>query len=108
MRQLVYTICSSWIGEIVKPLADCANAAFALAIGLVVVASGHPKLDLKVLYKLLAEVRGELTVTVRDNRKEVSMSSEYLVQKDLSSLLSINILGEREQVCIATEMIKNH
>jgi hypothetical protein len=36
------------------------------------------------------------------------MNSEYLVQKDLGSLLSINILGDREQVCIATEAIKNH
>jgi hypothetical protein len=36
------------------------------------------------------------------------MNSEYFVQENLDSLFSINILGDREQVCIATEVIKNH
>jgi hypothetical protein len=53
IAQLVYTIHSSWIGEIAKALADHANAAFALAIDLVVVGVGHQKLDLKVLHELL-------------------------------------------------------
>jgi hypothetical protein len=89
-------------------LADHANAAFHLAIGLVVVGGGHLKLTLKVLHKLLPEVRGESTVYVRDNREGVSMNSQYLVQKDLGRLLSIYILGDREQVLIATKAIKNH
>jgi hypothetical protein len=38
----------------------------------------------------------------------VSVNSEYLVQKDLGSLLSINILRYREQVYIATEEIKDN
>jgi hypothetical protein len=108
MAQLVYPICSSWIGEIVKALANGANAAFGLTTGLVVVGGGHFKLNLKVLYELLSEVRGELTVSVRDNREGISMNSEYLVQKNLGSLLNIDILGNWEQVCVATEVIKNY
>jgi hypothetical protein len=83
------------------------NIAFCLAIGLVVVKGGHLELDLKILHELLLQVRGELTVPVRDNREGVSMNSEYFVQKDLSSLFRINILEDREQVCIDTKVIKN-
>jgi hypothetical protein len=36
------------------------------------------------------------------------MNSESLVQMDLGSLLSIHILGDWDQVCVATEAIKNH
>jgi hypothetical protein len=36
------------------------------------------------------------------------MNSEYLVQKDLGSLLSINMLGYRKQVWIATKVIKDN
>jgi hypothetical protein len=36
------------------------------------------------------------------------MNSEYLVQKDMGSLLSIDILGDREQVCITTGGMKNY
>jgi hypothetical protein len=49
-----------------------------------------------------------LTVSIRDNREEESRNNEYLVQKDLGSLFSINILGDREQESIATEAIKNY
>jgi hypothetical protein len=73
----------------------------------VVVGAGHLKLDLKVLHELLSEVPGELTVSVRDTRERVSMNSEYLVQKNVGSLLSIDIVGDWEQVCVATEAIKN-
>jgi hypothetical protein len=82
--------------------------AFCLAITLVVVRGGNLELDLKVLHKLLPKVQGESTVPVRDNREEVSINSEYLVQRDLGSLFSINILGDREQVCIVIEVIKNN
>jgi hypothetical protein len=34
--------------------------------------------------------------------------SEYLVKIDLGSLLGIGILGDRKQICIATEVIKNN
>jgi hypothetical protein len=73
-----------------------------------VVRGGHLKHNLKVLHKLLPEVQGESTVSARDNREGVSVKSEYLVQMDLSSLFSINILKDREQVCIATEVTKNN
>jgi hypothetical protein len=89
-------------------LMDCVNAAFCLAIALVVVGGGHLGCDLKVLHELLPEVQGELAVSVRDNREGVFMNCEYLLQKDLGSLFCINILGDREQVCIATEAIKNN
>jgi hypothetical protein len=56
MAQLVYPIRSSWIAEIAKAVADHANVAFSLAIGLVVVEGGHLKLDLKVFHELLPEV----------------------------------------------------
>jgi hypothetical protein len=36
------------------------------------------------------------------------MNSKYLVQKDLGSLLSIDILRDREQVFVATKVIKNY
>jgi hypothetical protein len=55
MDQLVHPICSSLIGEIAKALANHANVAFGLAIGLVVVGVGHFTLDLKVLHELLPE-----------------------------------------------------
>jgi hypothetical protein len=71
-----------------------------------VLAAGYHKFDLKVVHKLLPEVWGQSTVSVRDNREGVSMNSKYLVQKVLGSLFSINILGDRHQVCIATEVIK--
>jgi hypothetical protein len=45
---------------------------------------------------------------VRENREGVFINSEYLVLKDLDSLLSIDILGDREQVCIVSKAIKNH
>jgi hypothetical protein len=69
MAQLVYAIHSSWISEIAKALVDYVNTVFGLAIVLVVVGGGHLKLDLKVLHKLLPEVRGELTLSIRDNRE---------------------------------------
>jgi hypothetical protein len=74
----------------------------------VVVGGSHFKLNVKVFHELLPEGRGELTVSVRDNRERVSRNSEWLVQKDMSSLLSIDILGYKEQVCIATEAIINN
>jgi hypothetical protein len=49
-----------------------------------------------------------LTVSVRNNREGVFVNSEYFVQKDLGDLFSIDILGDREQVCIATEVITNN
>jgi hypothetical protein len=108
MAQLVYPIHPSWIGGIAKTLADHVNIVFSLAISLVVVGGGHLKLDLKVFHKLLLEVQGELTVSGKDNRERVSMNSEYLVQKDLGSLLSIDILGDWESVCVTTKAIKNY
>jgi hypothetical protein len=56
VAHLVYQIRSPWTDKIAKVLADCANTAFGLAIGLVVVGGGHFKLDLKVLHELLSEV----------------------------------------------------
>jgi hypothetical protein len=87
---------------------DRVNAVFCLVVGLVVVQGGYLKLDLKVFHKLLPEVGGDSTVSVRNNRVEVTINVEYLVLKDLGSLFSINIPGDREQVCIATEVIKNN
>jgi hypothetical protein len=92
MVKVIYPIRSSWIGEVVKAMIDHVNVALCLAIALVVVSGGHLNLNLKVLHKLLPEVQDELTISVRDNREGVSMKSAYLVQKDLSSLLSLNIL----------------
>jgi hypothetical protein len=63
---------------------------------------------LNILHEILPGVQGELTVPIRDNSQRVTVNSECLVEKDLGSLLSINILGNREQVCIVTEVIKNN
>jgi hypothetical protein len=49
-----------------------------------------------------------LTVSVGENRERVSMSCEDLIKEDLGSLFSIDILGDRKQVCKATDMIKNN
>jgi hypothetical protein len=84
------------------------NATFGLTIGVVVVGGGHFKLNLKVLHKLLSEVRGKSTVSISGNIEGLFMNSEYLVQKDLGSLLSIDILVYREQVCIGTEVINDN
>jgi hypothetical protein len=81
---------------------------FCLTIGLVVVRDDHLELYLKVLDELLPEVQGESTVSIRVNGEKVSVNSEYLIQKDLGSLFSIHILGDRKQVYIATEVIKNN
>jgi hypothetical protein len=56
MAQLVYPIHSFWTSEIVQEVADCVNAMFSLAIGLVVAGGSHFKLNLKVLHELLPEV----------------------------------------------------
>jgi hypothetical protein len=96
MAQLVYAICFSEIGEIVVVLEDHVNVAFHLTSGLVVEGGGHLKLNVKDFQELLPEVQGESTVSVRDNREGVFMNSEYLVQNDLDSLFSIDILGDRK------------
>jgi hypothetical protein len=57
---------------------------------------------------MLPEVSGELAISFRANRERVSVNSKYLAKKDLGSLLSIDILGDRKQVYIATEEIKNN
>jgi hypothetical protein len=108
VAKVVYTIGSSLIVEITETLTDFVKAAFCLAICLVVVRGSYLEPELKFLPELLLEVRGELTVSFRDNRERVSMYSEYLVQKDLGGWLCINSLGDRKQVCIATEAIRNY
>jgi hypothetical protein len=92
----------------VKGFIDHLNVGFCLAIGLARVRGGHLKHDLKVLHELLPEVRCKSTVSVKDNREGVSVNSEYLVQKNLGSLFNIDIFGNRAQVCITTEAIKNN
>jgi hypothetical protein len=96
MKKLVYPIYSSWIGEIAKAFMDHVTMVFCLAIGLVVVRGSHLKLNLKLLHELVTEVQGESAFSVRDNREGVSINSEYLVQKNLGNLLSIDILGNRK------------
>jgi hypothetical protein len=49
-----------------------------------------------------------LAVPVKDNGKRVFMNCEYLIKEDLDNLFSINILGDRKQVDIATKVIKNY
>jgi hypothetical protein len=107
MARLVHPIGSSWIGEIAKTLSDCATIVFSLSMGQVVVPSGYLKLDLKVLHNLLLEVQHVSTVSVRDHRERVSLKNKYHVQKDLGSVLCINILEDWEQVSVATEVIQH-
>jgi hypothetical protein len=97
-----------WVNEVTKTLTDSANTAFCLAISLVVVRGGHFELNLKVPYKLLPGVQGKSTVSLRDNRAGVSVNSNYLFQNNLGRSFNIDILGDREQVYIATEAIKNN
>jgi hypothetical protein len=92
----VYPVHSSWDSEVMEALIDRVNMAFCLTIDLGVLRGRHLELNLKVLHELLSEVRGELTISVRENRAEVSIHSKYLVQKDLCSPFSINLFGNRE------------
>ena len=56
-----------------KALAGCPDSSFCLAIGLVVVCGGHVEVDSYVCHKLHSKARGELGVSIRNDRGRVAM-----------------------------------
>ena len=108
MWEVASPFSSCEVNIVAKALADGPDSAFCLAIGLVMVSSGHVEINLDVGNKRLPKVGDESRISIRDDRSGEIMDREYSFNQDVSSFDCCDVLTDWDEVGEPSEAIQHN
>ena len=95
------------VNIVAEALAEGPYSAFSLAIGLVMVSSGHVEINLNIGHKLLPKAGGESRISIRDDRSGKTVDREDSLNEDIGSFNCCDVLGDWDEVGEPSEAIQH-
>jgi len=96
------------INEVAEALAYCFDYVFSLAIGLLMISGSHVEINFDISHGLHTEARGELRVSIWDDRSRETINREDSFNEVVSSFDCCDVLGYWDEVGEPSDVIQHN